>query len=138
MFLGNCPPTPPLGQHFALTAHLGQNVGSGEGQVGRCFPETDNNPKISQNNYAYLIYLPVSISLSHSKERVKLLLPTLHQLRKSVTSHNHTTKVEQVCFYLDYHGADHFLNRINFFQSIKCNMNPLSLEPPSLHSNSQN
>ena len=46
MFLGNWPPTPPLGQHFALTAHLGHNVGLGEGLVGSCFPEMYNNPKI--------------------------------------------------------------------------------------------
>ena len=30
-FLGNCPPTRRLSQHFSLTAHLGQNVGLGEG-----------------------------------------------------------------------------------------------------------
>ena len=38
MFLGNCPPTPPLSQH-CLTSQLGKNVGLGEGSVGSV-PET--------------------------------------------------------------------------------------------------
>ena len=30
-FLGNCPPTPPLDQHFAPSETVSVNVGSGEG-----------------------------------------------------------------------------------------------------------
>ena len=29
--IGNCPPTPPLSQHFALSEKLSVNVGLGEG-----------------------------------------------------------------------------------------------------------
>ena len=49
--LGNCPPTPPLGQHFALSENnrtqntcweVSDNVGLGEGYVGS-FPETNKD-----------------------------------------------------------------------------------------------
>ena len=36
-FLGNCPPTPPLTQHFALSGEVSVNVDLGEG-VGGQFP----------------------------------------------------------------------------------------------------
>ena len=37
MFLGNCPPTPPLKPTLTLTSHLGQNVDSGEGRGGETY-----------------------------------------------------------------------------------------------------